>query len=67
MASTSAQSKSRKVPRGQTVIHIFALLYLSFKLVRKVNEKVEELSQTESKKKCGKETLEVSDRMKVGV
>jgi hypothetical protein len=39
----------RKIPRGQTIVHIVTLLYLAYKLNRKVNEKVEKLSEIEDK------------------
>lgn len=50
MANTASQPKHRKRPRGQTIIHVLALLYLAFKLNAKVNEKVEELRGLEKKK-----------------
>ena len=42
--------KRRKVPRGQTIVHILTLLYLAYKLIRKVNEEVDELYELKPKK-----------------
>jgi len=36
------EEKHHKVPRGQTIVHIVTLLYLAYKLNRKVNSKVDE-------------------------
>lgn len=41
---------SHKIPRGQTIVHIVTLLYLAYKLNRKVNEKVEELHSVKKRK-----------------
>lgn len=52
MANTSTepqQGQHRKIPRGQAVIHILVLLYLAFKLNRKVNGKVKELGGMKGK------------------
>lgn len=50
MASAPKQPKRRKTPRGQTVIHVLALLYLAYKLHQKVSKKVEKLAKIQEKK-----------------
>jgi hypothetical protein len=43
------EGKHRKAPWGQTIVHIATLLYVAYKLNRKVNEKVGELSELKSR------------------
>lgn len=48
MTNASTQPKHRKL-RGQTLVHILALLYFAFKLNRKINQKVDELGRLKHK------------------
>lgn len=45
----SKEGEHHKVPRGQTIVHIVTLLFLAYKLNRKVNKKVGELSDVKGR------------------